>query len=145
MEMPTGYDLLEHSQEFRMHMLRRLAAGLTDVIIVFIPVISTLYYFDAEPKALLAGVISGFVWFIYSVIIESRTGTSIGKKMMGLVVVSGEEPMTLSKGIIRNVPKMFWYIFLPLDVFVGLANVQDPRKRWVDTISNTSVIKKRNN
>jgi len=142
MEMPTGYDLLEHSHEFRMHMLRRLAAGLIDAVIIFSPVIIIIYFFNLEPKELLAGVLSGFCWFIYSALIESKTSTSLGKKALGFIVVSTDGPMNISKGIVRNAPKMFWYVFLPLDFFIGLTLINDPRQRWVDSIANTIIIKK---
>ncbi len=105
--MPTGYDLLEHSHEFRMHMLRRLAAGLIDATIVFVPVTVAIYLLDLEPKELLVGIISGFGWFAYSAISESLKGATLGKRMLGLFVASIDGPMTLSKGIVRNVPKMF--------------------------------------
>jgi len=140
--MPTGYDLLEHSHGFRMHMLRRLAAGLIDAIIIFVPVTSIVFLFDLEPKEMLAGIVSGFGWFVYSAIAESMKGATLGKKVLGLFVASVDGPMTLSKGVVRNVPKMFWFIFLIIDVFVGFCNNTDPRQRWVDTISNTVVIKK---
>jgi len=139
--MPTGYDLLEHSHEFRIHLLKRLSAGLLDSLIIFFPIILIIYYFNLEPKELLAGVLSGFGWFLYSTIIESKTGTSLGKNMMGMIVVSVDGPMTYSKGIIRNVPKMFWFIFLPVDILVGLTKDADPRQRWVDSVSGTSVVK----
>jgi len=140
--MPTGYDLLEHSHEFRMHMLKRLAAGLIDAIVIFIPILVVIYFFNFEMKELLAGVFSGFGWFSYSTILESKTGTTIGKKALGLIVVSIDGPMTLSKGVVRNIPKMFWYIFLPMDVFIGLNNQNDPRRRWCDLIAGCVVIKK---
>ena len=140
--MPTGYDLIEHSHEFRMHLLKRLAAGLIDAIAIFLPVVLIVYLFGLEPQELLVGVLSGFGWFFYSAVFESRTGASIGKKMLGLIVVSTDGPMSFSKGIIRNVPKMFWYIFLPLDILVGFTRNQDPRQRWVDSVSATTVIKK---
>ena len=140
--MPTGYDLIEHSHEFRMHLLKRLAAGLIDAIVIFLPVVLIVYLVGLEPKEMLVGVLSGFGWFIYSALSESRTGTSLGKKTLGLIVVSIDGPMTLSKGIVRNVPKMFWYLFLPVDIFVGLGTNEDPRQRWVDTISKTTVIQK---
>jgi len=141
MEMPTGYDLIGHSHDFRMHLLKRLAACLVDVAVVFVPVTVAIYLLDLEPKELLAGVLSGFVWFLYSALVEARTGTTFGKRIVGLVVVSKDGPMTLSKGIVRNVPKMFWYLFLPLDVLIGLAMTGDPRQRWVDGVASTVVIK----
>jgi len=139
--MPTGYDLIEHSHDFRVHLLKRLAAGLLDAAVVFIPVTLAIYLTGLEPKELLAGVISGFGWFLYSAVSESRTGTSLGKRMVGLAVASKDGPMTFSKGIVRNVPKMFWFIFLPLDMLVGLSREQDPRQRWTDGVAATTVIK----
>ena len=140
--MPTGYDLLEHSHEFRMHMLRRLAAGLIDATIVFVPVTMAIYLLDLEPKELLVGIISGFGWFAYSAISESLKGATLGKRMLGLFVASIDGPMTFSKGVVRNVPKMFWFIFLIVDIFVGLGLSDDPRRRWADGIACTVVIKK---
>lgn len=140
--MPTGYDLLEHNHEFRMHMLKRLAASVVDSVLVFIPVTLLVFLLDLGPKELLTGVLSGFCWFVYAAIAESRTGTTVGKRAMKLVVVSKDGPMTFSKGIVRNVPKMFWYIFLPLDVLVGLSASGDPRQRWVDRVAETTVMKK---
>jgi len=141
MEMPTGYDLLEHSHDFRLHLLKRMAAGLFDAAAVFIPITLAIYLIDLEPKELLTGVVSGFGWFLYSAVMESRTGTSLGKRMMGLAVASKDGPMTFSKGVMRNVPKMFWFIFLPLDLLVGLSREGDPRQRWVDSVAATTVIK----
>ncbi len=141
MEMPTGYDLIEHSHDFRMHLLKRLAAGLIDAAAVFIPVTVVIFLAGLEPREVLTGTLTGFGWFFYSVISEARTGSSLGKRVMGLAVASKDGPMTLSKAVIRNVPKMFWFIFLPVDVLVGLSRDQDPRQRWVDLISGTVVIR----
>lgn len=138
--MPTGYDLLEHNHDYRVHILKRIAAGLIDAAVIFIPVVAVIYVIDLEPRELLTGVLSGFGWFIYSAIAESKTGTTLGKKILGLIVVSTDGPMTLSKGIIRNVPKMFWYLFLPIDFFVGLGMSKDPRQRWVDGVGRTTVV-----
>lgn len=140
--MPTGYDLIEHSHEFRMHILRRLAAALIDAAFVFVPVILVVYLLELEPNELLAGVLSGFAWFLYSAAFDGIRSATPGKKVMNLIVVSLDGPMTLSKAVVRNVPKMFWYVFIILDFFVGLGLSKDPRQRWVDTVSNTIVIKK---
>lgn len=140
LEMPTGYDLIEHNHDFRVHLLKRLAAGLIDAVAVFIPVTAVIYIIGLEPMELLAGVLSGFIWFFYSTISESRTGSSLGKRTLKLVVVSMDGPMTFSKGLVRNVPKMFWYLFLPIDILVGLAVSKDPRQRWVDQVAGTTVV-----
>jgi len=141
MEMPTGYDLIEHNHDFRMHLLKRLAAGLLDAAVVFIPVTLIIFLIGLEPREILTGTLTGFGWFFYSVISEARTGTSLGKKILGLTVASKDGPMTLSQAVVRNVPKMFWFIFLPVDVLVGLSRDGDPRQRWTDLVSGTVVIR----
>ncbi len=77
--MPTGYDLLEHNHEFRMHMLKRFAASVVDSVLVFIPVTLFVFLLALEPKEILTGVLSGFCWFVYATISESRTGATVGK------------------------------------------------------------------
>jgi hypothetical protein len=49
--------------------------------------------------------------------------------------------MTMRKGVVRSVPKFFWYVFLIIDVLIGLGIKGDPRQRWTDRIANTIVIK----
>jgi len=141
MEMPTGYDLLEHSHGFRMHMLRRLIGAFIDIVVIFIPVIIIIYILKIESKDIIAGIVSGFGWFFYSVLFEGYKGTTLGKRVTGHIVVSLNGPMTYTKAIIRNVPKIFWYLFLPVDFFVGLSISKDPRQRWTDGVANTSIIK----
>lgn len=139
--MPTGYDLLEHSSALRRHWLRRIVAAVIDALVLFIP-IRIAFYFAAVPyEDIFAGILAGVVWFVYSGVLEGIYGKTMGKKLLNLKVIpvkEGEE-LSLDKAFIRNVPKIFWYIFLPLDVLVGLAIEGDPRQRWSDTVAGTSV------
>lgn len=140
--MPTGYDLLEHSSALRRHWLRRVAAAIIDALIIFIPIRVLLLFIDSPYQDIIAGVAAGIAWFLYSCLLEGTYGKTIGKSLLNLKVISVKENENLSihKTFIRSVPKIFWYIFLPLDVLIGLAIDGDPRQRWSDTIAGTSVI-----
>ena len=138
--MTTGYDLLQQSGDFRHHWLKRVAAGIVDAAIVSVPI--TLALADARStwSIILAGVFSGVGWFAYSSILEGWFGQTLGKKLFHLRVVSMGEKVRAYQAILRNVPKIFWYVFLPFDVFAGLGLEGDPRQRWSDHAANTTVV-----
>ncbi len=138
--MPTGFDLLEHNSALRKHWLKRIAAMLIDVVIIFVPIRVALLFLDFSNQDIMAGILSGAAWFVYGGVLEGRFGKTVGKRIVHLRVVSLIETRSLHQTFIRNVPKIFWYIFLPLDVLVGLSLDGDPRQRWTDTIARTSVI-----
>ncbi len=138
--MPTGYELLEQSGDFRRHWLKRIAAGLIDGMIVAAPISLALNGVGSVEAALLAGVFSGVGLFVYSAILEGWFGQTIGKKLLHLRVVSLGDKGRFYQAIIRSVPKIFWYAFLPIDVFAGLATQGDPRQRWSDHAAKTTVV-----
>jgi len=138
--MPTGFDLLEHNSTLRKHWLKRLAATIVDVIIIFIPMRLAIFFVDVPYQEAVAGVLSGVVWFLYSGILEGAFGKTLGKWFFNLRVVSLTERKSFHQTLTRSVPKFFWYIFLPFDVIVGLAMEGDPRQRWSDTVASTTVI-----
>ncbi len=138
--MPTGFALLESNSALRKHWLRRVAAMLIDMAIIFVPIRIALIFVNFFDPNILAGISAGIVWFIYSGILEGYYGMTVGKRLLHLRVVSIDKKRTIKQGFIRNIPKLFWYIYLPLDALVGLAQEGDPRKRFSDTVSNTSVI-----
>ncbi|MFP4169469.1 MAG: RDD family protein [Methanomassiliicoccales archaeon] len=139
--MPTGYALLESSRALRKHWLRRLAASVIDAAIIFIPIRIGLVMFPSVQQDLIAGVLAGAIWFLYSGIAEGVYGKTVGKRLLHIKVVSmTRKNLYLRQALIRSVPKLFWYAFLPLDVLLGLAMDNDPRQRFVDRVSATSVI-----
>lgn len=138
--MPIGYELLEQSGDFRRHWLKRVAAGLIDGAIIAVPISLALGAVSSVEAALLAGVFSGVGLFAYSAILEGWFGQTIGKKLLHLRVVSLGNKGRFYQAIIRSVPKIFWYAFLPIDVFAGLATNGDPRQRWSDHAANTTVV-----
>ncbi len=91
-------------------------------------------------RAIVTGLSAGLAWFIYAGLLEGRFGRTVGKLLVHLKVVSMRERRTYKQTFIRSIPKLFWYIFLPFDVAVGLAIEGDPRKRWSDGVARTLVI-----
>ncbi|MGD1061269.1 MAG: RDD family protein [Methanomassiliicoccales archaeon] len=138
--MPIGYELLEQSGDFRRHWLKRVAAGLIDGVIIAVPISLALGATNSVEAALLAGIFSGVGLFAYSAILEGWFGQTIGKRLLHLRVVSLGDRGKFYQATIRSVPKLFWYAFLPIDVFAGLATEGDPRQRWSDHAANTTVI-----
>jgi uncharacterized RDD family membrane protein YckC len=85
-------------------------------------------------------VVSGVGLFVYSSLLEGLFGRTWGKRLMGLRVVSLGDKGSITQAVIRSVPKFFWYIFLPIDTLAGLATSGDPRQRWSDKVSQTTVV-----
>ncbi|MCX6653358.1 MAG: RDD family protein [Methanomassiliicoccales archaeon] len=138
--MPTGYDLLQQSGDFRRHWLRRIVAGMIDATIVAVPISLALVNVSSATSVLLAGIFSGVGWFLYSAILEGWFGQTIGKKLLHLRVVSMGDKGRFHQAVVRSVPKVFWYAFLPFDIFAGLGMEGDPRQRWSDHVANTTVV-----
>lgn len=138
--MNTGFDMLEHNRAVRKHWLKRFAACLIDVLLIFLPLYLALYYAQVPYKTIVTGVGAGVIWFFYSSLTEWWFGRTLGKTVVRLKVVSLGERRRLRQIMIRSVPKFFWYIFLPFDVAVGLATEGDPRRRWSDGVAHTLVI-----
>jgi len=138
--MITGFDLLGHSKAFQEHWVRRLTAMIIDVIIIFLPLWIILAYFHPQYFELICFISSGIIWFLYSGILEGVTGKTLGKSLMNLKVVSITGPNKITKTFVRNVSKIIWYAFLPIDCMLGLATEGDPRQRFLDRIVNTTVM-----
>src|SRR5207249_2176170 len=80
------------------------------------------------------GIFGGILLFVYSTFLEAIFRTTIGKFIVGLEVRSVRGPMTFSKAVVRNIPKLFWFAFPLLDTLAGLVVDGDPRRRWSDNV-----------
>ena len=138
--MPTGFDLLEQSVDFRWHWLRRVGASLIDMIIVFTPISLALIKTQSTENLSAAGLFSGLGLFAYSLLLEGFFGQTLGKSVMHLRVVSLNQKAGFKRVLVRSVPKALWYVFLPFDALAGLAMEGDPRQRWTDHIARTTII-----
>jgi len=79
------------------------------------------------------------IFFVYWVVLEYKTGQTIGKKILHLKVVTidGKKPTLISMAI-----NVFGKAFLlPLDVLLGLILTNQKRQRIFNKISNTIIIK----
>jgi uncharacterized RDD family membrane protein YckC len=138
--MQTGLDILSSNHELRVHWLKRIVAVIVDLAIVTTPITLALVMKGSIDDPYLVGLVSGAGLFIYSLLLEGLFGRTWGKRIMGLRVVSLGEKGSLLQATIRSVPKFFWYIFLPIDTLAGLATQGDPRQRWSDKVSETTVV-----
>src|SRR5947208_16106517 len=85
------------------------------------------------------GIFGGIILFVYSTFLEAIFRTTLGKFIVGLEVRSVRGPMTFSKSVVRNIPKLFWFDFRLLDTLAGLVVDGDPRQRWFDNLVRTTV------
>ena len=136
--MVTGFDLLGHNRTFQVHWAKRVVAYIIDLLFVFAP-LWTLLFFEGERAPWVYGVLGGFVLYAYSVFGEAVFRTTCGKFIAGLEVRPIRGPMTLAKAAVRNIPKVFWFLFPFLDTVAGFLVEGDPRQRWSDHVLGTTV------
>ncbi|MCP8317934.1 MAG: RDD family protein, partial [archaeon] len=88
---------------------------------------------------LLWTVLLGVFEILYFAFLESFYGWSLGKKFMGLKVITldGKKP-DIVKAFIRNVTKFFGILLL-IDWIAGLATVGDPHQKFTDRYAGTTV------
>ena len=79
------------------------------------------------------------MFFAYWIILEYKTGQTIGKKMFNLKItnIQGEKP-NLLEVIISSFGKSF---ILPIDIIAGWILTNDKRQRVFNKLGNTVVIK----
>ena len=86
---------------------------------------------------------TSILFFIYWVILEYKTGQTIGKKILGLKTtdVQGEKP-TLKGILAGSFGKSF---LLPFDILLGWILTNQKRQRIFNKLGNTIIIKIQNN
>lgn len=137
--MVSGFDLAGHNRVFQIHWIKRVVAYLIDILFVFSPSWSLLY-FSGIRAAWAYGLAGGAFLYFYSVVCEALFRTTVGKYIVGLEVRPKRGPMTFAKAAVRNVPKIFWFLFPFLDTLAGFVVDGDPRQRWSDHILGTTVV-----
>jgi uncharacterized RDD family membrane protein YckC/ribosomal protein S27AE len=81
----------------------------------------------------------GTIWFLYSVILEAALGGTVGKKVLALRVVAIGQNLDFVHTVVRNIPKLYGPLLLPIDIIVGVFTPGDPRQRLFDRIAGTTV------
>ena len=125
----------------------RFFAWIVDFIII--SAISTLVIFisfqslDHELENFIMNdgtyVPTSIMFFLYWIILEYKTGQTIGKKMFNLKItnIHGEKP-NLKEVIISSLGKSF---ILPIDVVLGWILTNEKRQRIFNKLGDTLVIK----
>ena len=83
----------------------------------------------------------GILSLLYFPVMESSSGATLGKKLIGLQVqtTSGGR-VTFDKALIRNISKIHG-LFLFLDWLIAVASPgPDPRQKYTDRIAGTTVV-----
>ena len=134
------------------HWIKRLIAFIIDSIIVGVAavILFGITLFPAlitNPTSLFNvfdfPLAMGVLFILYSPVAETMYGTTIGKNMLGLKVVTktGTRP-SFEKSFIRNISKIH-QILLLLDVIGGFITSTELHQKYSDRIAETTVVSAR--
>lgn len=144
----TVVERLERDQYLQDHWIKRAIAYIIDSIIVgaattILFAIPSFTMFIANPFAFF-NVFSfpfamGLFYILYFSIAETMYGATIGKRLMGLkvVTITGEK-LSFGQSFIRNISKIHQVLLL-LDLIGGLITSTDLHQKYSDRIANTTV------
>jgi uncharacterized RDD family membrane protein YckC len=101
------------------------------------------YYVSYAPwyGSLLLFLILGVLQVLYFAFMESSSGATLGKKILGFKVqmVDGSK-LTFNQALIRNISKIYG-LFLLLDWIIGIATPgSDRRQKYFDRMAKTTVV-----
>ncbi len=136
--MVSGFDIIGQNRTLQIHWGKRIVAFAIDCLVVLAPVWTVLFLLG-DRRVAAYGVVSGVAYFAHSTVAEGIWRRTVGKTIAGLEVRPVAGPMTLGKAAVRNVPKLFWFLFPLLDTIAGLLVEGDPRQRFSDRILGTTV------
>ena len=125
----------------------RFFAWLIDFVIISLISSSTFFlsflYLDYDFENFITNdgmyIPTSIMFFSYWIILEYKTGQTIGKKMFNLKItnIEGKKP-SLTGVVISSFGKSF---ILPIDVILGLIITNEKRQRVFNKIGNTIIIK----
>ena len=131
--------MIGHNAALQEHWIRRFIAALIDGIIIGVVVfIFSIPFFLFAWAWPLWNLFAGVIWWLYSTLFEATIGGTVGKKLLSLHVVATDGTMDLPRALIRNISKIFW-VFILIDLIVGMATQGDPRQRYLDRVARTTV------
>lgn len=135
-----------HLQE---HWIKRVIAYFIDSVIVSIAtgillVVALFPIFISDPLGFFNlfnfQFAVGALAVVYFIVAETVYGTTIGKNVLGLkVVTTSGEKLVIEKAFIRNISKIIPVLPL-LDVIGGVLTSADLHQKYSDRIANTTVI-----
>jgi len=131
----------------------RFVAWLIDFVIISIISTSIIFasfgtmYYEFDGEGFWAEnsqfIPTSGIFFVYWVILEYKTGQTVGKKILNLKVINVSGDKASLKGIlISSFGKSF---LLPLDVILGWILTNEKRQRVFNKLGDTIVVKIKNN
>ncbi|HUV60959.1 MAG TPA: RDD family protein [Thermoplasmata archaeon] len=136
--MPTGFDYIGQDKALQQHWLKRFVAIVLDAVIVYVPTVVFISVIGG--RYLSAGLLSGAFLFLYSGLFDFAVGGTVGKLLMRMKAVSMTGALSFPQALMRNATKVFAPLLL-IDWVIGMAvETRDPRQKWTDQLSHTSVI-----
>ena len=139
--MSSALDQVLENKQAQEFWLRRLVAIIIDALIIYIPIMAmTSIAWSMGFLGQVPWVISGSLLVLYTALFESEIGYTIGKRIMGLEVVSLDpRPYDLRRAIIRNITKIHG-IFLIIDLLLGVLAEDRTNMRYLDTVVAAEVV-----
>ena len=146
----SGIDSLMKDSTAQGYWLRRLVALIVDgaIIAVVLGVIfavaaASFFFGGFGAMTFFFGaftILVGVLLILYFPLTESMWGASLGKRILGLKVVSkrGTNP-TFVEAFVRNISKIYWLLLL-LDVIIGLATSKGYQEKYSDHLMGTKVV-----
>ena len=128
--------------DLQQHWIKRLIAILIDSFIVGIA--TTILGLITDSSGIFNWMslpfVMGLLYVSYFTITEFTYGYTLGKRIVNLKVTqtSGERP-SLKNAFLRNISKIHFLILL-LDTLGGFFASKDNHQRYIDQISNTTVV-----
>ncbi|MCW4021714.1 MAG: RDD family protein [archaeon] len=149
-KVETVIDRFQEDTQLQDYWIRRLVAYIIDILAISIAaalIMAVLAFpvFIADPFRYFNWgsfpFIKGAFAVAYFVIAETSYGTTIGKHLLGLkVVTKSDQKISLEKAFIRNISKIH-EVFLLLDVIIGIVTLPNLNQKYTDEIANTTITK----
>jgi uncharacterized RDD family membrane protein YckC len=136
----------------QIYWVRRILAFVIDAVIVFV-IVGVLVAVASLPFLILSGpgvfsavfggifsFLAGLILVLYFTAAEVISGSSLGKRILGLKVVgAGGRFPNAGEAFVRNLSKIYWLLLLT-DIIVGLAISKDYTRKYSDKLMGTSVV-----
>jgi uncharacterized RDD family membrane protein YckC len=123
---------------------RRFVALLVDIFILtlFMYIISALLFLIFSQIGIYSALnywifVAGIIIIVYFTLMEGRTHSTLGKRLLGLQVVAIDEKMGYTKAFIRSLSKIYYFPLI-LDIILGFIFGKS-NDRILDKISGTYV------
>ncbi len=131
-----------NESSLQQHWVKRIIAIVVDSIIVGIAttILGLLTNISGIFNWLNFPFVMGLIYILYFTITESIYGYTIGKRLVTLKVVTGnEQKPSFQSTFIRNISKIHFLLLL-LDTIAGFFISKDPHQKYTDQIANTTVV-----